>query len=260
MNIDNVNLFKQWFNNYTNNYFTYDDEFNAPLILKKDHTFRVCENIISIGKELFMSKEDLCLAEVIGLFHDVGRFEQFLKYRTFKDSDSESHSKIGIRELSKHKILAGYERGKKRLICNAISYHNVAVIPKNKDERTTFFIRLIRDADKLDIWNLFSMYCEHNLTLKGIIGLGFPDEPICSEPVVKALYEHRFVWMGDLKTLNDFKLFQISWIFDLNFIPSFRIAHKNQYIKRIAEGLPKDVQKAVKEADDYLEHQRLVNY
>ncbi|MBL7226115.1 MAG: HD domain-containing protein [Desulfobacteraceae bacterium] len=43
--------------------------------LKADHTSRVCEAIVNIGRSLDLSREDLCLAEAAALLHDIGRFE-----------------------------------------------------------------------------------------------------------------------------------------------------------------------------------------
>jgi hypothetical protein len=61
--------------------------------------------------------------------------------------------------------------------------------------------------------------------------------------------------MKDLKTLNDFKLLQISWVFDINFIPSFRAIEKNNFIDMIEETLPKvkEITGAVKIARDHVD-------
>ena len=42
-----------------------------------------------------------------------------------------------------------------------------------------------------------------------------------------------------LKTLNDFKLLQLSWVFDLNFTASFRQLQERDYIGGIAATLPR---------------------
>jgi hypothetical protein len=44
--------------------------------------------------------------------------------------------------------------------------------------------------------------------------------------------------LSKLKTLNDFKLLQIVWIFDLNFTSSFRMLAKRDYLNKIAATLP----------------------
>jgi hypothetical protein len=57
-----------------------------------------------------------------------------------------------------------------------------------------------------------------------------------------------------LKTLTDFKLLQLAWIFDLNFTASFRIVAQRGYIDRFALTLPKTttVADAVDAVREYL--------
>ena len=40
------------------------------------HTYHVADNAREIAKKLNLSKEDIELAELIGLLHDIGRFEE----------------------------------------------------------------------------------------------------------------------------------------------------------------------------------------
>ena len=44
--------------------------------------------------------------------------------------------------------------------------------------------------------------------------------------------------MTDLKTLNDFKLLQIGWIYDVNFGRTFQIVRERGYLERIRESIP----------------------
>ncbi len=84
-------------------------------------------------------------------------------------------------------------------------------------------MRLIRDADKLDIWKVVTnYYAERDRQRNVAIELDLPDTPVCSQNVIDLLNSRRFIRMRDLKTLDDFKLMQIGWAFDLNFAPSFR--------------------------------------
>jgi len=60
--------------------------------------------------------------------------------------------------------------------------------------------------------------------------------------------------MQDLKTLNDFKLLQIGWVYDLNFVPSFQIVKKKKYLEKLEEALPqsKEIKEAVKLAHNHV--------
>ena len=60
----------------------YDIE-NPKIALKVAHIERVSEIAKNTAKSLNLSKEDVELAELIGLLHDIGRFEQIKKYNTW---------------------------------------------------------------------------------------------------------------------------------------------------------------------------------
>jgi hypothetical protein len=42
-----------------------------------------------------------------------------------------------------------------------------------------------------------------------------------------------------LKTLNDFKLLQMGWVFDVNFSRTFQLIHERHYIEMIRDALPR---------------------
>jgi hypothetical protein len=146
------------------------------------------------------------------------------------------------------------------LITKTIGYHNVRTLPEEADERSLFFARLLRDADKLDIWRVFIDYyacqakeAEPNAT----IILGLPDEPACSSAVLDALRERRMADLKDMATVNDFKLLQISWVFDLNFGPTFHAVHVRRYVQQIAARLPRtqEISQVVGIVQGYVEEQ-----
>ena len=254
MNKDDVSSLKNWFAGYVSHFYTEDTEYNRPIHVKEEHTKRVCGNIIMIGKELGLSPEDMITAEIIALFHDVGRFRQYELYRTFVDALSENHARLGLRQIGIHKVFSGFPKDKKLLISKAIAYHNAAYLPEGEDEKTLFFMKLIRDADKLDIWKVFLDYFMEKRS-DDAIALGLPDMPSFSEKFLESIQRHESARMSNLKTLNDFKLLQISWVFDINYIPSFRLLKKNNYIGMLEETLPqkKEISEAIKVACDYVD-------
>lgn len=246
---------KNWFADYVADFYTDDPINNSTIRLKEKHTKRVCQNMILLGKELGLPDHDMVLAETMGLFHDIGRFKQYAMYGTFKDFDSENHALIGLRELAAHNVLSVCTKDEKKWITKAIFYHNVATIPKDENGKTLFFIRLLRDADKLDIWKVFiDYYKERDKRPNPTLEIGLPDEASLSPNVVAALNEERFVHIQDLKTLNDFKLLLLSWVFDLNFVPSFQAVKDREYIEKIGEILlcSKETETAVKHVHDYI--------
>lgn len=234
----------KWFNVYVSGYLSGAPGNNDAYRLKRAHTYRVCGNITQLSKELGLSKEDILLAKTMALFHDIGRFEQFRQYGTFNDRASANHAELGIAELAGRDVLAVCRPPEIDLITSAIAVHNAAALPEGREARTLFFMRLLRDADKLDIWKVVCDYyrqrCQQpDEAPNKTIELDLPDRPACSPAVVAALYDGRYARMEDLRTLNDFKLLQISWAYDLNFQPSFRMLRKRGYIEQIAATLPK---------------------
>ena len=253
-NSDLIRL-KSWFADYVSGYYTADSEYNRAISLKEEHTKRVCDNIVMLCKALDLSAQEMLLAETMALLHDIGRFKQYAVYGTFKDMDSKNHARLGLQQIGIHKILNIFSKYEKRLIAKAVAYHNTAVLPKTEDENTLFFIRLLRDADKLDIWKVFiDYYNEREKNPNPTIELGLPDEPVCSPQVLQTLKECKTVRINDLKTLNDFKLLLIGWAFDLNFVPSFQALQSHKYLEQLALTLPqsKEVKEAVKRAHDHV--------
>ncbi|MFC1816058.1 HD domain-containing protein [Thermodesulfobacteriota bacterium] len=251
--------FKIWFTDYVSEYLTDDSDYNYAIRLKEDHTHRVCRNIALLGKELNLSDQDMLLAETMALFHDIGRFKQYERYRTFNDSRSENHADLGLTEIAGQAVLSVCTQQERYLITNAIAFHNAVALPEDRDDKALFFMRLLRDADKLDIWKVFCDYYHKRQTQpdagpNATIELGLPDKPACSPDVIGALQEGRFARVEDLRTLNDFKLLQISWVFDLNFIPSFQALQRRRHIEQIAATLPQtgEIPEVVKRAHEHI--------
>jgi HD superfamily phosphohydrolase YqeK len=251
-----LTCFKNWFADYVAGFYTDDPMHNSTIRLKEKHTEQVCRNMILLGNALGLSDQDMILAETMGLFHDIGRFKQYAVYGTFKDMESENHALLGLREMAAHNVLAGCTKGEKKRITKAIACHNALEIPVNENGKTLLFIRLLRDADKLDIWRVFiEYYKERDKQPNPVVEIGLPDDPFFSPRVVAALNEDRFVRIQDLKTSNDFKLLLISWVFDLNIDYSFQIVKDRKYIEKIEATLPpsKKISAAIKRAHDYVE-------
>jgi putative nucleotidyltransferase with HDIG domain len=239
MNSDTIAQLKEWFTQYVSGYYTGESEHDRNIRLKEDHTHRVCQNILLLCRSLNLTHADSCLAETISLFHDIGRFEQYRRYQTFNDMKSENHAYLGLQVMAKHRVLSGIDLRERHLLTLAIAYHNAATLPENASECALLFMKLIRDADKLDIWKVvIDYYRERTENPNKTIELDLPDNPVCSPEALEALRQGRFARIQDMKTLNDFKLLQISWAFDLNFNQSFQILSDQQYIERIAETLP----------------------
>ncbi len=255
MNKNDLGYLKKWFADYAAAFYTDDHDYNFAISVKERHTLRVCENIVMIGTDLGMSGHDLVIAETTALFHDIGRFKQYKKYGTFNDMNSENHARLGLREMATHKILSKCLKFEKKLIAKTVNYHNALKLPADQDERTLHFIRLIRDADKIDIWKFFlELFPEKNNRLNNALVLELPDTPEYSKKFIEALCSQTIAPMKYMKTLNDFKLLQIGWVYDLNFIPSLQVVQRHNIIGRFEALLPRstEIASAVGLAKDYV--------
>jgi len=253
---ENISGLKSWFTDYVKTFRSDDPDYQRNIALKEEHTRRVCNEILDVGNSLSLDNEDLHLAEVIALFHDVGRFEQYDRYGTFVDLKTEDHAMLGVRVLRENVVLRTLDQKTRDLILRTVSYHNRATLPAEETKRCLFFTKLLRDADKLDIWRVVTdYYREINSAKNGVIELGLPDTPEISQDVYTDITAGRIVKTTCLKTLNDFKVLQMGWIYDVNFPRTFQLVRERGYLEKIRGVLPRtgEVSEIYSAARSYLE-------
>lgn len=241
INIDEAGLqnIKKWFADYVDTFKKGDPEIQENIELKEEHTYRVCKEILTIGKKLGLKDDELRLAEIIALLHDVGRFEQYARYRTFNDSKSVNHAGLGIEIILRNSVLGNLDSRIQALVVKAIGYHNQVSLPADEAGTYLFYSRLLRDADKLDIWKVVTDYYHRKGGKRNYgLELELPDTPGVSTEVLDDIRKKRTVNMKNILNLNDFKLLQMSWIFDINFKPSLDIIKERHYLEKIRAVLP----------------------
>ncbi len=234
-------LLKTWFDNYVNKFHSANPEYQKNIYLKAEHTKLVCKEILNIGKSLNLTKQDLYLAKIMALFHDIGRFEQYARYNTFSDAKSENHALLGVKILKKTGVLNQFIKDDAvcDLIIKVISYHNQAYLSEKETDKCLFFSKLLRDADKLDIWRVvIEYYYRKDRTKNKAVELDLPDIPDISDKVCDALLAEKIAKTDDIKTLNDFKLLQMGWVYDVNFTKTFQIIKQRHYIEKIFKTVP----------------------
>lgn len=234
-----LEFFRQWFSGFCKSFYTADIGDQKHILLKEQHTFKVCENMIAIVKGLSLNDGHLMPAETVALFHDVGRFPQYARYKTFRDGISVNHGLLGAETLIEHKVLQNLPPEEQELVIESVKFHNAFSVPKKEREDINLFIKLIRDADKLDIWRVFLDHFEGPPeTMADAITLGLPDTPEYSREVLSHIFKKETAPHLQVRTVNDFKLLQLSWVFDLNFKPTFELLSERGYIDRLASHLP----------------------
>jgi hypothetical protein len=236
---EDLRFFQSWFLQYCRSFSAGSEEDKRNLLLKEEHTRHVCENMRCITRGLALEGPGALLAEAIALFHDVGRFPQYAEYRTFRDSISVNHAALGTEVLSHEGVLARLRDDEQRIILQAVKFHNAYAVPDIGDGDALLFMKLIRDADKLDIWRVFDEYMAlPEKERPSAAGLGLPDIPEYSEDLLSCIFHRRMASLSMVKTLNDFILMQLSWVYDLNFRTSFILLRERNFLNKLISTLP----------------------
>lgn len=241
---------KEEFIKYTSNY----DLENENIDRKKYHSFRVMEISKQISINMKLSQEEIELATLIGLLHDIARFEQYKQFKTFNDVDSFDHGDYGVEILDKD--IRNYIETDKydEIIKKAIKNHNKFEMEKGLNETEELFAKIIRDADKIDIFyesvEMFWKGQEEKI-----------NESIISEYVCEQINKQQLIKIEKgMKVENiDRVISVIVFIYDINFKSSFKILKEKNYIDLILDRFKfKDketyekVEKIRKQANNYI--------
>lgn len=240
MRQEQADKFRAWFGEYVGGFYGDDELANVNLKLKEDHSHRVCEETAELAAELGLDENQRRIADVIALLHDVGRFEQFAKYGTYNDGRSTNHSVLGLEVLRREKVLDGVDGDERELIEKAIEYHGRKELPSGLDGECLLFSRLIRDADKVDIFYVVLDYYKvlRDEPEKFKLELDFPDEAGYSAEVIEKLMRGERIDYSKLRTLNDAKLCQLGWVYDVNFAATLRRIKQRGFLEEVFEFLP----------------------
>jgi len=239
MTQNDVSFFSSWFEDYSNRYPSEDAEVEANLRYKKEHSLRVRDNMLILGRDSQLDTNQMFLSEVIGLFHDVGRFEQYVKYHTFKDHRSEDHAKLGLAVLEREQVFSGrVSESEKEVVLTAIENHNKRVIHESVGGNTLLFCKLIRDADKLDILNQVINFYEDPGSTPYLAVEGNHKDERYSPEIIQGILSGKQISYTRVKTPVDIKLIRLSWLLDLTLPTAVEIAKKKQYLKRLRAFIP----------------------
>lgn len=195
------------------------------------HTFRVVNFCTLIGKQLGLD-ENLCYN--IGLLHDYARFKQWTLHQSFNDKYFE-HADEAVKMLFEEGDIKKFDIDEDDyfLINMAIKFHNKIKIDLNyiqseykkqnckysfKDILT--YCKLIRDCDKLDIFNQIA---KGEMTLNYLTDNGF------NPAVLKSVKNHTSVNTSQIKTKLDRVLCFIAFLFDIYFPQTLNIMDLDRY-------------------------------
>ncbi|MDD5597643.1 MAG: HD domain-containing protein [Victivallaceae bacterium] len=250
-----LNDFEQAFSTYTDGFLSGKAEFDKNVLLKTEHSLLVQQECRYLAEAENFSPRLAILVETAGLFHDIGRFEQIRRYNTFVDSRSIDHGDFGYEVLLKNNMLSPLPENDRNIILAGIKFHNKRQLAPHLEAETLLTVRAVRDADKLDIMRvMLNEYSRSELDPAVILHLEESDA--VSPPVLAHLEKGENPNIADFRTLTDFKLAQLAWIYDLNFTHSLLEFKKRRIYERIAELLPDtpQINMLSRKMFDYLEN------
>ena len=199
--------------------------------LKVKHTYEVVKKSEYISRGLGLNEENIELAKVIALLHDIGRFEQVKQTNDFLDNTGFDHADYGVKILFEDNLIKKFVEDSQydNIIKQSIYNHNKYKIEEGLNKLELLHSKIIRDADKLD--NFRVKETEH---FKNIFPSKYNSETINYEQVSQQVYQdfmkHKCIKLEDRKTQIDYWVCVIAFIFDLNFSISLKYIQDKNYI------------------------------
>ncbi len=255
MTVQDIKPLKNFFRLFVEKHYTGEQLLDKNIDLKIKHTALVCENTEKITSSLAWPQCDSLIAYTIALFHDIGRFPQIVRYKTFNDRQSFDHALLGEEALLAENALTAFTPREQRLIFSAIRWHNKRSLPAELPPDELPFAQLVRDADKLDILRVVTEYYEVRLKEPNpILEFGLPEVSDCSPEITGDILSGRMCDIANIKNVNDLRLLKLSWIYDLNFDIAKRLFREAGYLEKTIAALPNtgDVHKIQRHLADYL--------
>jgi len=191
---------------------------------KYNHSYRVMKECENICKSLYLDEEDVYIAGLIGLLHDIARFYQWDNFKTFNDGKYFDHGDYAVKILFEENLIKEFDVEEEYydIIKTAIKNHNKKEIDKTiDDESLIFFSKIVRDADKLDIF--------YAISSPNLLRFEESDDEI-SEEVKKDFFNHKLIDNNLCKTNNDKIIRTLSFIYDLNFDYSYKKILESKYL------------------------------
>lgn len=214
---------------------TYDME-NIRIKLKRDHTLRVAEICEQIAKSLDMTEFEIKYCWLMGLLHDIARFEQVKQFNTFNDRASFSHAEFGCDLLFKEKLIDKFFPNADdfdfTLLEKAVRCHSDYIVPENYNETERLFSNILRDADKIDIIKVITetpVEVTYGASWNVIVQQTF------TPAVLEIFKQHRTIPRSIGKKNIDLLLGFSSFVFELVFPESKKILVKQGYIFKLLD-------------------------
>ena len=206
---------------------------DGSIKLKIIHTYEVVHKSEYIAKGLGLNEENVELAKLIALLHDIGRFEQIKVIQEFNDNKL-NHADFGVKVLFEDNLIRKFIQDNQydTIINKAIWNHNKYKIEDELNEIQLLHCKIIRDADKLDNFRVKEIEDFKDMFPK-IYNVKTIDNEEISLKVYQDFMNHKCIKLNDRKTIIDYWVCVIAFIFDLNFDISLQYVSDNKYIDKL---------------------------
>ncbi len=237
--VKNERDIRNWYERYVNSFHQNDVEYMQNINLKYDHTERVVIEARGIANSLRLDHHDMTLVMLAAMLHDLGRYKQLKEYGTFNDRESINHAALALAILGEEGVLDNLDQTDAALIRCGIEHHNKLKIPSNLSEREKTIVKIIRDADKLDILRIVSQHYTHSEPERNnAIDFNLPEGDSINIEILTALENKQIVEVQSVKNRTELKLLQLGWIYDLNYPWTCQLIENRQFIETIVSTLP----------------------
>ena len=205
------NIAQENFEKFVNQF----DKNNKDIMIRYHHTKMVVRLMEKVSKRMNLSNEEVVLAKIIGLLHDIGRFKQIEIGGSANDESTKiNHAKLGCEYLFGENHIRDFITEDKfdEIIESAIFNHNRFEIEPKLSDKSLFFAKMIRDIDKIDILRVIATHEEHEIIKEEI-----------EKKVLDDFKEQKLINHQDIKSKSDKTMQYLSYIFDINFKESFEL-------------------------------------
>lgn len=215
MNYENcLNKFEEYVKNY--------DLTITEIKYKYDHTLRVVNYAKIICESENFSKYDTTLTLICSLLHDISRFEEWMEYNSWSKID---HGDLGYEILNQNDFIKNFSENEEeqKLVLNVVKYHNKYEIPENLSEKEKMILKVVRDADKIDI--LITQTNKMNFEKKCNDNWQDKEKIIISEEIINNVINEELVKNALVNNIALLLIKQLTFLYDINYRSSFKIIY-----------------------------------
>ncbi len=254
MNIKELGIFvARWFEEQASIFLSEHNDDIDIVSPRVDHIRRVASFCRSLAVELDWTDNDIAAIEIIGYLHDIGRFSQYTTFHTFIDAFSVNHTERSLVEVEKNGMLEEISDYYKTIIAEGIRYHNTRNFKKHVHKESVPFLRLIRDADKLEKYLTIANGFDNGSISRKILNIEH-DGPV-NLSAVTSILKGRKISKKHIHSQLDYHLLQLSWIFEVTHPQTIQRIKESQAIEHIMRLLPNDpkIEQATSHVSAYLD-------